>query len=72
MKKVHMSNKISCIVVDDEPVARVIIELYIEKLDNITFLKSCKSAMEAFDVINSEQVDLIFWISICQKYQVCH
>ena len=55
-----MSNKISCIIVDDEPIARGIIEMYLEKLNNVNLLKSCKNAMEAFDVVNSEQVDLIF------------
>jgi len=55
-----MSNKITCIIVDDEPVARGIIEMYLEKLTNVTLLKSCKNAMEAFDFLNVEQVDLIF------------
>ena len=55
-----MKEKITCILVDDEPVARGILESYIEKLNHITLLKSCKNVMEAFEVIHENQIDLIF------------
>jgi DNA-binding LytR/AlgR family response regulator len=54
------TNKVTCIIVDDEPVARGILESYIDKVGNIEVLKSCKNVVEAFDVINNNQVDLVF------------
>ncbi len=55
-----MAKTIHCILVDDEPIAREILENYLEKIDNFKLVASCKNAMEAFNEINSKQVDLIF------------
>lgn len=55
-----MSNKIKCIVVDDEPVARDIIESYLEKVQNIELVQSCKNVVQAFEVLNTQHIDLIF------------
>lgn len=55
-----MQRTINCLVVDDEPVAREVLENHLEKISTIRVLASCKNAMEAFDVINSQAVDLIF------------
>jgi DNA-binding LytR/AlgR family response regulator len=53
-------NNINCIIVDDEPTARGILESYVGKMSNLVLKKSCKNVMEAFEVLNSEQIDLIF------------
>ena len=55
-----MKNKIKCILVDDEPMARTILESYLAKIASIELVKSCKNVVEAFDVINSDTIDLIF------------
>jgi two-component system LytT family response regulator len=56
-----MSRKsISCIIVDDEPVAREILEDHLSKIPQVKIIASCGSAMDAFKVINSESVDLVF------------
>lgn len=55
-----MSKKIKCIVVDDEPMAREILISYIEKITNLELVKSCKNALEAFEVIKSQKIDLLF------------
>lgn len=55
-----MITKIRCIIVDDEPMAREILESHLAKIDAIEVLGSCKSAIEAFNVISTEKVDLIF------------
>ncbi|RKN16375.1 response regulator, partial [Aquimarina sp. AD1] len=55
-----MSSKISCIIVDDEPTARDIIASHIAKIDRLEVVAICNSALEAFNHINSKQVDLIF------------
>jgi len=55
-----MKEKIHCIVVDDEPVARDIIVTHIEKIPSLHLIKSCKNVIEAMEVIRSEKVDLVF------------
>jgi len=55
-----MAKIIQCLIVDDEPVARDILETHLEKIEAIKIIKSCKSALEAFNAINSENIDLIF------------
>ena len=53
-------NQITCVIVDDEPVARKIIETFVAKIPNLTLVKSCKNAMEAFEVVNTQNIDLFF------------
>lgn len=55
-----MAENIRCIIVDDEPVARDILNRHLSKIDTIDVVASCKNAIEAFTVINNEQIDLIF------------
>ena len=55
-----MDKPANCIIVDDEPVAREILENYLERIDTISVVASCRSAMEAFTIINTHPVDLIF------------
>ncbi|WP_299247579.1 LytTR family DNA-binding domain-containing protein [uncultured Aquimarina sp.] len=55
-----MSSKISCIIVDDEPTARDIISDHLAKIDRIEIIAICNNALEAFNQINSQKVDLIF------------
>lgn len=54
------SKNVSCLIVDDEAIAREIIATHLSKLDNITIVASCNSAIEALNVINSHNIDLIF------------
>ncbi len=51
---------VNCIIVDDEPVAREILEDHLGKIDNMKVVASCKNAVEAFKAINSHPVDLVF------------
>lgn len=55
-----MSKTIHCIIVDDEPIAREILESHLKKIDSIQIEASCKNALEAFNIINSKKVDLVF------------
>jgi DNA-binding LytR/AlgR family response regulator len=49
-----------CLVVDDEPLARTLMESYIRQTDTLTLLKSCSNALEAFAILKQTSVDLIF------------
>ncbi len=55
-----MTKTVNCIVVDDEPVAREILESHLKKLEAVNVVATCKNAIEAFNEINSNQIDLIF------------
>lgn len=55
-----MSKTIRCLIVDDEPMAREILENHLTRIDSIEIAGSCKNAIEAFNLMNSENIDLIF------------
>lgn len=48
-----------CTIVDDEPLARKLLESYVEKVKGLELVKSCVNAVEAFGIIQQKQVDLI-------------
>src|SRR4051812_45641180 len=49
-----------CLVVDDEPLARQLLESYIRKITELTLVKSCSNALEVFSALRQDPVDLIF------------
>jgi DNA-binding LytR/AlgR family response regulator len=51
---------ISCIAIDDEPIALKQITSYINKTPFLSHVASCKSAFEAMDIITKQKVDLLF------------
>jgi len=55
-----MSDKVSCIIVDDEATAREIIASHLTKINSIEVVASCSNAAEAFNIISSKKIDLIF------------
>ena len=55
-----MTKIIKCIIVDDEPIAREILENHLKKIKVVEVISTCKNAIEAFNVINTNPIDLIF------------
>lgn len=55
-----MNRKINCLIVDDEPLAREVLESYIQKIEVLNLVASCKSALEAFNWMQKQSIDLIF------------
>jgi DNA-binding LytR/AlgR family response regulator len=55
-----LQNKIRCIIVDDEPMAREILESHLSKLDSVEIVGLCKNAVEAFQSIRNNSIDLVF------------
>jgi DNA-binding LytR/AlgR family response regulator len=51
---------ISCIIVDDEPLARDLLEKYIRKTTFLELKMKCSSAIEALESIGPKKIDLIF------------
>jgi len=52
--------KIRCLVVDDEPLARELIETHIQAVEILECVTSCDDAMKAFEVLNATKIDLMF------------
>lgn len=55
-----MAKKTTCVIVDDEPIAREILETFIEKTPNLELIGSCKNALEALEVTQTDVIDLFF------------
>lgn len=51
--------KIKTVIVDDEPLARDILQTYLEKIEEATLVGICSNALEAFTLLNKEKVDLL-------------
>lgn len=51
---------ISCLVVDDEAIAREVITTHLLKMPNIEIVASCSNAIEAFNALREHKIDLVF------------
>ncbi len=51
---------IHCIIVDDEPLARQILEQYIQSSPVLKLVYSCENALDALEIISKYKVDLMF------------
>jgi DNA-binding LytR/AlgR family response regulator len=52
--------KISCLIVDDEPMARNLVESYVHKTPFLDLKGKCSSAIEAMEFLKTTPVDLLF------------
>lgn len=51
--------KITCLIVDDEPLARNLLSEYAAKVPYLEVKGTCANALEAMDVLQQESVDLL-------------
>lgn len=51
---------IKCIIIDDEPLAQDVLENYITSTPELVLVNKCNNALEAFNVLHTNQVDLMF------------
>ncbi len=51
---------IRCMIVDDEHLARTLLEEYVKKLPHLELVATCKNPLEAMEVLQHEAVDLMF------------
>ncbi|PQJ21719.1 LytTR family DNA-binding domain-containing protein [Tenacibaculum sp. SG-28] len=49
-----------CLIVDDESLARELLETHLSQLENFKVIASCSSAIEAHKILQTENVDLLF------------
>ncbi|MEX0844387.1 MAG: LytTR family DNA-binding domain-containing protein [Balneolaceae bacterium] len=52
--------KLSCFIIDDEPLAVEVLESHISKLDSIEIAGTFGNAIKAFEALKETQVDLLF------------
>jgi DNA-binding LytR/AlgR family response regulator len=52
--------KTKCIIVDDESIAQDILEEYISRVDELKLVGKCNSAIEAYNLLQLQRIDLIF------------
>ncbi len=53
-------DKIKSLIVDDEPVAREIIQTYCSHLPNLLVVASCSNALEAKAILKQHKIDILF------------
>jgi len=51
---------ISCVIVDDEPLARSLLKDYVSKVPSLKLIDVCASPIAAMEVLNKNNVDLLF------------
>lgn len=49
-----------CIIVDDEPLVRELVEDNLSQVPFLELVASCKSALEALDILQKQRIDIIF------------
>lgn len=52
--------KITCLIVEDEPLARNLMIAYVEKVPYLQLLKACSNPLDAIDFLRDNAVDLLF------------
>ncbi len=52
--------QLQCLIADDEPIARQILEGYINDVPQLTLVASCKNAFEVIEMLEQESIDLLF------------
>jgi DNA-binding LytR/AlgR family response regulator len=52
--------KVNCLIADDEEIARGILESYVHQLDQLNLIGLCSNGAEVFNLLKSNEVDLIF------------
>jgi DNA-binding LytR/AlgR family response regulator len=51
---------INCLIVDDEPLAQKVIESHLERFENLSLVRICSNALQAFETLGKRDVDLMF------------
>lgn len=50
----------SCLIVDDEPLARSLLKDYVSKVSSLKLVEVCSSPVAAMEILQSQPVDLLF------------
>jgi two-component system, LytTR family, response regulator len=55
-----MEKFVRCLIIDDEPLAQNVLENFIQRVSFLTLVAKCENALEAFSVVQDENIDIIF------------
>ncbi|MEO1485652.1 MAG: LytTR family DNA-binding domain-containing protein [Bacteroidota bacterium] len=50
----------NCLIVDDEPLALSVMEAHLKEFKDLKVIGKCRSAVQAFELIEKHQIDLLF------------
>ena len=53
-------NNITCVIIDDEPMARKGLQSYVDKIDFLTLVGVCKDAIQLNNLLKAQSPDLLF------------
>ncbi len=53
-------NQLTCLIIDDEPIARQGLENYVQQIDFLDLKGICKNAMQANTILTEQTIDLLF------------
>lgn len=56
----NQNQQLSCIIVEDEPLARNLITDYVSKVPYLKLIQACSSPMQAIELLRNESIDLLF------------
>src|SRR5580698_3710426 len=52
--------KLKCIIIDDEPVARKVLQEFVEEIDYLELAGQAENPLKAMSLLNENDVDIIF------------
>jgi len=52
--------KLKCIIIDDEPIARKVLQEFIEDIDFLELVGQAENPLKAMTILNAEEIDIIF------------
>lgn len=52
--------RLKCVIADDEPIARQILENYLKDIANLELVASCKNAFEVMEILRKQPIDVLF------------
>ena len=52
--------KLKCIIIDDEPIARKVLQEFIEEIDYLELTGQAENPLKAMSLLNSNDIDIIF------------
>ena len=52
--------KLKCIIIDDEPVARKVLQEFVEEIDYLELSGQAENPLKALQLLNDNEIDIIF------------
>src|SRR5213592_3329739 len=52
--------KLKCVIIDDEPIARKVLQEFIEEIDYLELVGQAENPLRAMSILNENEIDIIF------------